>query len=63
MRKNKKKPASPKRAKKKSVKMKDLPAKHLEDREILGGAASNLSAKNLQLGGAALRSPDALNLG
>lgn len=47
--KKKKKPASPKRGKKKSVKMKDLPAKNLENREVLGGAA--------------LRRPDALNLG
>jgi len=49
MRKSKKKPASSKRGKKKSVKVKDLPAKQRENREILGGAVS--------------RRPDALNLG
>ena len=68
MAKKKKKPASAKRGKKKSVKMKDLPAKRLENREVIGRTgAANLSATNLEsrqtLGGGALQRPDALNLG
>ena len=39
MPKSKQKPASPKHAKKKAVRIKDVPAKELENREVLGAGA------------------------
>ncbi len=48
MRKAKQKSASPKHGKKKAVRIKDLPAKELENREVLGGgAARNARPPNL----------------
>lgn len=66
--KSKKKAASSKRRGKKSVKVKDLPAKRLEDREVLGGSVgtANLTLKQPteSFGGAVLKRGDtALNLG
>lgn len=63
--KGKKKAASSKGRQTKAVKVKDLPAKRLEDREVLGGSlsASNLTLRNPSLGPATLIRNEALNLG
>lgn len=62
--KSKKKPASAKRRKKTSVKIKNLPAKHLEDREVLGGLSNPTLERSTQsFGGVALKRGEALNLG
>jgi len=65
--KSKKKAASSKRRGKKSVKVKDLPAKRLEGREVLGGtlgtANPTLTQPTQTFGGAVLKRGETLNLG
>ncbi|MGH7387891.1 MAG: hypothetical protein ACREM3_00295 [Candidatus Rokuibacteriota bacterium] len=65
--KSKKKAASSKRRGKKPVKVKDLPGKRLEGREVLGGSrgATNttLNKPTQTFGGAVLDRGETLNLG